>query len=177
MRGVGEILFRLRQEAANLWLYRRPPEFAGPLESPLPGLPLPKAVRDALRGSAFPREVEAIADSVLAHRLPILDSVLDAGPEIRWRRDYVNGIESDNRYFRRIPFMNSARVGDYRVIWEMNRHQYLVAVAHAFLFTGRPEYMAEIESQLTSWIDQNPFQCGLNWTSALEVAFRALSWI
>jgi len=95
MRSLGEILFRFRQEAANLWLYRRSPEFAGPLESPLPELPHPKAVADALRGSAFQSEVEAIADSVLAHCLPILDTVLDAGPEIRWRRDYVTGIESD----------------------------------------------------------------------------------
>src|SRR5205807_1808391 len=108
------------------------------------------AIAEALRESAFHKEVEAIADSVLAHRLPILGAIRDAGPEIRWRRDYVNGIESDNRYFRRVPYMNFALVGDYRVIWEMNRHQYLVAVAQAFLFTGRCEYIAEIESQLTT---------------------------
>jgi len=177
MRTAGEILFRLRQETANLWLYRVMPECVVSLETPLPGLPDPEAAASTLHGSAFQKEVEGIADAVLAHRLPILDMFLDVGPEIRWRRDYANGIESDTRYFRRIPYLNFERVGDYRVIWEMNRHQYLVAVAQAFVLTGRRDYLAEIERQLTSWIDQNPFQRGLNWTSALEVAFRALSWL
>src|SRR6185369_9327610 len=30
--------------------------------------------------------------------------------------------------------------------------------------------------QLESWLDANPFLRGINWASALEVAFRALSW-
>src|SRR5262249_30094597 len=31
--------------------------------------------------------------------------------------------------------------------------------------------------QLDDWMDANPFLRGINWASALEVAFRALSWI
>ncbi len=50
-------------------------------------------------------------------------------------------------------------------------------LAQAHLFTGAPAYTAEIFAELDSWLAQNPFQCGINWASALEVAFRALSWI
>jgi hypothetical protein len=50
-------------------------------------------------------------------------------------------------------------------------------LAQAWLFTGRPEFLDEIARQVPSWIAANPFQRGINWTSALEVAFRAMSWI
>ena len=68
-------------------------------------------------------------------------------------------------------------MGDHKFIWELNRHQHLVLLAQAHLLTGKSEYLTEIFAQLESWLVQNPFQRGINWASALEVAFRALSWI
>ena len=35
----------------------------------------------------------------------------------------------------------------------------------------------EIKAQLESWFAANPYLRGINWTSALEVAFRVISWI
>ena len=37
--------------------------------------------------------------------------------------------------------------------------------------------LAEIRAQLESWFAANPFHRGINWSSALEVSFRALSWM
>ena len=68
-------------------------------------------------------------------------------------------------------------MGDHKFIWELNRHQHLVLLAQAHLLTGKQEYLDEVFAQLESWLEQNPFQRGINWASALEVAFRALSWI
>ena len=45
------------------------------------------------------------------------------------------------------------------------------------MFSGQEKYWQEIQKQLTSWFEQNPYGSGINWTSALEVGFRALSWI
>jgi hypothetical protein len=69
------------------------------------------------------------------------------------------------------------RTGDHKVIWEPNRHQHLVLLGQAFCFTGDPGYLAEIRAQLESWFVANPYNRGINWASALEVAFRALSWV
>ena len=102
---------------------------------------------------------------------------LETGPDIDWRRDYTSGVATTAVFFRRIPYLDAARAGDHKSIWELNRHQHLVLLAQAYLFSGRQEFLAEIESELESWLAQNPFQRGINWTSALEVAFRALSWI
>src|SRR5262249_34115124 len=94
----------------------------------------------------------------------------------RWRRDYVSGRESGLEYFRRIPYLDFSRAGDHKIIWELNRHQHLVALAQAHLFSGEESVLRDLWSQLGSWLEQNPFCRGMNWTSALEVAFRALSW-
>ncbi len=122
-------------------------------------------------------ELAAIAESILAHRFPLLGHTIETGPEIRWRRDYVSGIETPARYFRFIPYLDRQRAGDHKIVWELNRHQHWVILAQAYLRTRRQALLDEIERQFSSWVAQNPYLRGINWTSALEVAFRALSWI
>jgi hypothetical protein len=172
MRSFAEVAFRARQEAANLWLLVAPPKFSG--QGPSPSLPDPT---EALRGSAYATRVEQVARQVLNHKFPLLGVTIETGPEVRWRRDYAHGVESDLRYFRRIPYLDFRAVGDHKFIWELNRHQHLVLLAQAFRLTGNRAFIAEIISELESWLEQNPFQRGINWASALEVAFRAISWI
>jgi hypothetical protein len=121
--------------------------------------------------------VERIAEKILAHRFPLMGFEIETGPAIDWRRDYVNGISSGVDYFRRLPYLDYSAVGDHKNVWELNRHQHLVLLAQAWKLTGRPEFIREIETQLETWWQQNPLGYGINWCSALEVAFRALSWI
>ncbi|MBZ5606485.1 MAG: heparinase II/III family protein, partial [Acidobacteriia bacterium] len=179
MRSAREIRDRLWQESVNLLIWKFPPRLsAGNLPaSPLPLLPPPSAVAAQLASSSFPEELRGYAQKILRHRFPLLGLEIETGPEIRWRRDSVNGVETDCRYFRLIPYLDTTRAGDHKIIWELNRHQHLVLLAQLHLFDGDPELLAEIWRQLESWLDANPFQRGINWTSALEVAFRAFSWI
>jgi len=177
IRSPQEIGFRLRQEAMNYVLATRPPGGKFSASSPLAGLPDPGLVIERLRGSDFARQVETIADEVMAHRFPLLGFKVETGPEIAWRRDYQRGIETGKDYFRRIPYLDVSQVGDHKVIWELNRHQHFVVLAQAYRFTGRQKYLDQIRAQWESWVRENPFQHGINWCSALEVAFRALSWI
>jgi Heparinase II/III-like protein/Heparinase II/III N-terminus len=180
VRSRREIWFRARQEATNLAMLARPPA-PGVVTPPGPpkGCTLPNPVETAarLRGSAFAVEVEGIARRVLRHRIPLLGIEIDAGPQIEWRRDSVHGISSATPYFRRSPYLDFMRVGDHKLIWELNRHQHLVLLAQAFRFTGEQEFLDEVFRELESWLDANPFLRGINWASALEVGFRALSWM
>ncbi len=180
MRSLAEIRFRLAQEAANAWLLAVPPCFSDEelnAVSPLDALPDPGLIVQRLKGSAFAREVESLAEQVLAHRYPLLGTTVEAPPPVDWRRDYLSGRTSGLEYFRRIPYLEADRVGDHKIIWELNRHQHLVLLAQAFRLTGRRELLARIQSDLESWWLANPFHRGINWASALEVAFRVLSWI
>lgn len=176
MRSAGEIAFRVRQELGNLWLFLRKPAVASEVRAPLARLPEPCAVAERLRGTRFAREVEALAEKILAHRFPVLAFEIETGPEIAWRRDHVHGIESGTSYFRFAPYLNFRCAGDHKIIWELNRHQHLVLLAQAFRLTGREGFFDEIAAELESWRRQNPFLRGINWASALEAAFRALSW-
>jgi hypothetical protein len=179
VRSAREIRFRLRQEFANLrMLTARPPVVdVSAFPSPLPGLSNPAPVVARLTGTPFAQRVERAANSILEHKFPILGLEIDAGPEIHWRRDYVNVVETGTDYFRRIPYLDFSSAGDHKIIWELNRHQHLVLLAQAFRLTGRDPYLAEIVRELDSWSRENPPARGINWASALEVAFRALSWI
>jgi len=177
MRSPAEIAWRLRQEIENIRLWVKPPALvAAPPYAPLERLPEPRRLAAALQRSPFLAELEALADRIVAHRFPLLGLEIETGPEIAWRRDYLSGIETRPVYFRRIPYLDARRVGDHKLIWELNRHQHLVALAQAWLGTGRRRYLEEIRAQLESWLTANPYARGINWASALEVAFRALSW-
>ena len=177
MRSLDELCFRLRQEIANAGLRLRPPAPRGEAQAPLRGLPDPTVTLERLRGTAFAAAVEGQAEQILAHRFPLLGAEVALGPEIHWRRDPLRGIETPPKYFRLIPYLDGRRAGDHKLIWELNRHQHLVLLAQAYRLTKRREFFHELQQQLESWLAQNPFQRGINWVSALEVGFRALSWV
>jgi Heparinase II/III-like protein/Heparinase II/III N-terminus len=177
MRSAREIGYRLRQELKNLQLFAAPPR--GQMEargSPPDLLPEGAEVARRLAGTFFAAEVQRLAKEILSHEFPVFESQIKTGPSIDWRRDYRNGKTSGTPYFRLVPYLNAARTGDHKWIWELNRHQHLVVLAQAFLFSGDERCLQEIEVEIRDWLEQNPFQRGMNWASALEVAFRAISW-
>ena len=177
MRSFPEIAFRLRQELLNAWLYYFPPETSISSPPPLPGLPDLSGAAELIRGTAYERQLIALADRIVAHRFPLLGVEVSTGPDIAWRRDYTSSVESSLRYFRFVPYMDVAQVGNQKMVWELNRHQHLTLLAQAWLITGEKRYLDAALRDLNDWWIQNPFQEGMNWTAALEVAFRALSWI
>ena len=118
-------------------------------------------------------EIARLAEKIRSRQIPLFDLKLDLDSPISWRRDPISGLETPTKYFRRIPYLDPRKAGDHKIVWELNRHQHLVVLAQA----GDEESWQELVAELESWLDQNPFQCGINWASALEVAFRALSWV
>jgi hypothetical protein len=50
-------------------------------------------------------------------------------------------------------------------------------LAQGWQSTSEGRFRAEILAQWTHWQRENPYPIGINWASALEVAFRALSWL
>ncbi|HVX67745.1 MAG TPA: alginate lyase family protein [Bryobacteraceae bacterium] len=176
MRSPRELAFRLSQEAGNFGMWLRPPRAAAGQAAPLEGLAAPRETAAALCGTLYARRAVRTAAGILEHRFPLLGITVETGPELAWRRDPVSGIATAPRYFRFIPYLDAARAGDHKLIWELNRHQHWVLLAQAFLLDGRREFLDEIWREWESWTRENPFLCGINWTSALEVAFRALSW-
>ncbi|MBL8227459.1 MAG: alginate lyase family protein [Bryobacterales bacterium] len=187
-RSPAEIRFRLAQEAWNFRGFLFPPQPAAPLDSFTRLFPDPPEPEEVLRSvPAYCETLSSLAGAIANGQMPLLGTNVpfDGTPEQDWRRDLLNSSSAGRPdYFRRIPYLNAAAVGDHKVIWELSRHQHLVLLAQAaHLNSGQKQYpsqkqwLAALECQLASWWRANPFHRGINWASALEVAFRALSWI
>src|SRR5258706_10147253 len=137
--------------------------------------------RTELLRKHLPDEADDIlreADEICAHGFRLLGyEHLAYGNEIDWHLDPVHGKRAPLDPWFKIPFLDFAAVGDHKVTWELNRHQYLLTLAKARLLSGDEKYTRELIAQWHSWVNANPYPLGINWGSTLEVAFRSLSWI
>src|SRR5438094_2084273 len=129
----------------------------------------------------FPETAEQIverAEQICRHRFDLLGYPgVNYGPEIDWHLDGVNNKRAPVRPWFRVPYLDFDKVGDSKVIWELNRHQHLVTLAKAYRLTEEEIYGRELFQQWYHWREKNPYAMGINWVSSLEVAFRSLSWL
>jgi hypothetical protein len=94
----------------------------------------------------------------------------------RWHREALSGTEAPRRHWSRIDHLDTAVAGDHKILWELNRHQYLLAPAFCWLLDRDARRFDLIQSHLESWLVNNPPRQGINWVSSLEVAYRAITW-
>lgn len=101
---------------------------------------------------------------------------LSFGDPVDWGLDAVSGTKSPMRHWSRIDALDRRLVGDHKVVWELNRHQWLLHWAQAYAFTGDERYAQRSVDTLEQWMDANPPGTGINWASSLELAMRVVSW-
>jgi hypothetical protein len=101
---------------------------------------------------------------------------LHVGNPPRWHRDAMSGRETPRCHWSRIDHLDTAVVGDHKLLWELNRHQYLLAPAFCWLLEKETRRLELIQSHLESWLDDNLPYRGVNWVSSLEIAYRAIVW-
>ena len=148
--------------------------FAGLTEDWLRDAPLAPA-DDGLGEEA--RALIARADAVCAAEFEILGyGTLSYGQPVNWDLDPVAGKESPRTHWSRIDPLDPDQVGDSKVVWEVNRHQWLLDLGQAWRLTGDERYAESFIAQLNAWLERNPYAQGINWSSALEAAMRSLSW-
>jgi hypothetical protein len=202
--GLAEIASRSRQQA-NRWVDRMVPAIAGsPLPGGLatgaatwpdtsasfelfrdaaprrffPGVETGDAVeiiREELPSAA--RDVIAVANAICTRRFDLLGyEGLSFGETIDWHLDPVANRRAPLTHWSRIDPLNPAMVGDSKVTWELNRHQWLLPLAQAYWLTADRRYAQEAADLVDDWCRANPYGVGINWSSSLEVAFRLISW-
>ena len=93
-----------------------------------------------------------------------------------WSRHPFTGVRAGQEHWSRIRYTAGIGGGDVKFVWELNRHRWLLRLAQGYFLTGDEKLAEEMLVLLDRWIDQNPPGRGINWTSSLEVAFRAISW-
>lgn len=114
------------------------------------------------------------AESVLSGRIELLGKTIEL-TGIDWHKDPLSEYRWKERFFADVPIYELP--ADVKYVWEVSRHQYLPTLARGWLFSGDDRNAQRMMDLMSSWVDQNPLYLGVNWTSALEVALRAISWI
>lgn len=139
-----------------------------------------QAVR-ALLLSRFPgaaRKIIERADHCCAYRFDLLGYTgLQFGYPVDWHLDPVSGLRAPMSHWSTIPYLDPGAVGDKKITWELNRHQFIVTLGQAYRLTGDERYAETFVKLVSSWMDANPPKRGINWVSSLEVAFRVISWL
>jgi hypothetical protein len=67
--------------------------------------------------------------------------------------------------------------GDVKHVWELSRHQFLIDIAKSWFLTRNHEDVEALRRLVRGWIADNPYGTGVNWSCALEPAFRTFSWL
>ena len=96
---------------------------------------------------------------------------------INWHYDPACKIEWKKKEYdeRKIHYDGSPK--DVKIVWELNRHQYFFILAKAYLLTKDDKYSLCVIEHIKSWIEQNPVNNGINWSSPMEISIRMISWI
>jgi uncharacterized heparinase superfamily protein len=92
-----------------------------------------------------------------------------------WHSDPVHHRRAPLVCWAEVPYLDPS-IGDHKIIWELNRHQYWLQFGRAYWLTGDPRYARAIVDQVESWLEANPPLTGINWASMLEIGLRTISW-
>ena len=129
----------------------------------------------------YPQEVAQTirdAERICDHEFHMLGEDFVFPGEINWHLDSVTGESWPKQYIEIMEewFWGGECSRDALPLWELNRHQYFTTLGKAYQLTNDERYTDEFCSQLVSWIEQNPYQFGINWLSVLEIGIRIISW-
>jgi len=83
------------------------------------------------------------------------------------------------------PLLPSYKIGyygkeildDIKIVWEINRMQFLPIIGKAYFLTKNEKYSKKALWYISSWIEQNPYLKGVNWMEGIEAAIRMYAWI
>lgn len=132
-------------------------------------------------GTRFAAERERTiqeADRVLRGQVTFFGKSFSCGPDVDWHADPVTRRRWPVVYHGRVPSGGGdVGFGDVKHVWELSRHQFFIDLAKAYALTGDPRYARHTRDLHASWCQQNPYGTGVNWSCALEPAFRVLSWL
>jgi hypothetical protein len=120
----------------------------------------------------------AHAAAARQHRFSFFGQEFAYGNEIRWHHDPATGSEWPHIFHADVPVHGGdIGYGDVKYVWELSRQQFLIDLGKSWFLTDNPDDLEALKRLVRSWIADNPYGTGVNWSCALEPAFRVFSWL
>ena len=88
---------------------------------------------------------------------------LSFGEPVDWHLDPVSGRSAPLVHWSLIDPLDARAVGDSKVVWELNRHQWMVRLGQAFRLTGDDRFGEAFALYVRDWLKANPEGIGINW--------------
>lgn len=93
-----------------------------------------------------------------------------------WEFDPIENKSWPRRHYTEHKLHDTDTPKDVKIVFEINRFKDLPILGQAALLTSDEKYAFEVERRMLSWIEDNPFALSVNWSSALEISIRLISW-
>ncbi|MDW8107358.1 MAG: alginate lyase family protein [Armatimonadota bacterium] len=116
------------------------------------------------------------ADALLQGKWSLFGYPVHLDDPPRWRCNYLLGKEWTDAPAKQLDYRRIDIAGGVKYVWELSRGQPIVRLASAFALTGEARYAHTCLRWLRNWIERNPRDRGIHWTSALEHAIRIFAW-
>lgn len=146
-----------------------------------PGLQHSEAMR-ALFSADGPYAAQAslaqrAASAAKRHHFEFFGQRFTYGDKVDWHADPLTRRRWPRVFHRDVPIHDGRAIGDVKFVWELNRHQFLIDLGKAYWLFADDAAASSVYSIVRDWIRDNPYGIGVNWSCALEPAFRAWSWL
>lgn len=117
------------------------------------------------------------AEQAMSHQFDLLGSGIKTIDPINWLLDFKSGGKWPKGIYYKKQRSITPPGSDIKVPWELSRCQHLLWLGEAYVLTDNDSYAKEIKDEIENWIEENPLMRTVNWTCAMDVAFRAINWI
>ncbi len=109
------------------------------------------------------------------NRYTIFDSTIEINDRIDFHQDISSGKCFPMTFSKSID-IRTDRYGSAKMVWEVNRLQFLLPLLVSYKSTGDRAKLDLFVSIMTNWQQQNPYLKGINWYSNIEVNLRLINW-
>lgn len=124
------------------------------------------------------KRVVEIADNAIEGRILCFSRwMADYGNPINWHLNPVTEYEwSRDQHWVDMEEL-SPDTGDVKYVWEASRFTQVFYFVRAYTLTEDEKYAEAYWQQIEHWLEENPYQLGINWKCGQEISFRTFSWI
>ncbi len=116
-----------------------------------------------------------IPDPIELGEYSIFGNKLIVNDTINWHLDIMNKKEFPMDFSFNID-TRTGKNGNVKVIWEINRLQFLSAICLKYHQSQDLKYLNQFMNIIISWKEANPYLKGVNWYSNIEVSIRIINW-
>ncbi len=94
---------------------------------------------------------------------------------VDWHLDVSSGKTFPLTFSKDID-IRSDKFGSAKVVWEVNRLQFLLPLAIRYSISKDKTELQHWMQLITSWVHDNPYLKGINWYSNIEINIRLIVW-